>query len=111
MARRAIVTAVRTALSEELGTQRTDWHWQYAGTIPLKQGKSTLALQDLTGFDGRCDAVLLTTDAQSALAKLAGNGCPSGKSAPTACGTDATTGSNRVSGATINNPPPANATL
>lgn len=48
-------------LSEELGTQRTDWHWQYAGTIPLKQGKSTLALQDLTGFDGRCDAIILTT--------------------------------------------------
>ena len=43
------------------GTDKVDWYWQRGGKIALKKGKHTLALHDLTGFDGRCDAVVLTT--------------------------------------------------
>ena len=38
------------------------WEWQYAGSAKLKAGPSQLALRDLTGFDGRCDAVYLSMD-------------------------------------------------
>ncbi len=30
--------------------------------MPIKQKKTTLALRDLTGFDGRCDAILFTQE-------------------------------------------------
>jgi hypothetical protein len=44
------------------GTQGDPWHWQPGGTVELPQGEVTLALKDLTGFNGRCDAIVLTTD-------------------------------------------------
>ena len=44
------------------GTEGADWHWQDGGTLQLKAGQLALALHDLTGFDGRCDAVLLSAD-------------------------------------------------
>ncbi len=50
-------------LAEELGTQGEQWGWHKAGTATLKVGKNELRLHDLTGFDGRCDAVFLTTEA------------------------------------------------
>lgn len=49
-------------LESVLGTNGTEWNWQKAGTIELDQGVHTVALHDLTGFDGRCDAVFLTAD-------------------------------------------------
>lgn len=49
-------------LSTTFGTVGADWHWQSGGTIKLKKGDISLALRDLTGFDGRCDAIVLTTD-------------------------------------------------
>jgi hypothetical protein len=33
------------------------WAWQSGGKISLPAGKATVVLEDLTGFDGRCDAV------------------------------------------------------
>ncbi|MCE5215539.1 FAD-dependent oxidoreductase, partial [bacterium] len=50
-------------LPETLGTKGVDWAWQKAGTVSLSQGPATIALHDLTGFNGRCDALYLTTDA------------------------------------------------
>lgn len=48
--------------AEEFGTGEAEWHWQKGQcTFDLKAGKHTIALHDLTGFDGRCDAVILTT--------------------------------------------------
>ena len=47
-----------------LGTQK-DWNWQYAGHVHLKQGKHKISLTDLTGFDGRCDAIYLSTVEQA----------------------------------------------
>lgn len=51
-----------TPLAKEFGTVGADWHWQAGGAVKLKKGAQTLALHDLTGFDGRCDAILLTND-------------------------------------------------
>ncbi|MBN2775148.1 MAG: FAD-dependent oxidoreductase [Prolixibacteraceae bacterium] len=45
----------------ELGLN-PDWNWEYAGKIELSSGEKTLVLHDLTGFDGRCDAVFLSLD-------------------------------------------------
>lgn len=43
-----------------LGDTGNKWQWQKAGEITLKKGKTQLKLKDLTGFDGRCDAIFLT---------------------------------------------------
>ena len=44
-----------------VGQTGDQWQWQKAGTVNLKRGMATLALCDLTGFDGRCDAICLST--------------------------------------------------
>jgi hypothetical protein len=44
-------------LETEFGTLGADWAWQSAGNVFLPQGEVSLALHDLTGFDGRCDAI------------------------------------------------------
>ena len=49
-------------LKTVLGTKGDCWQWQYAGKVSLMAGKTTVALSDLTGFNGRCDAVYLTTE-------------------------------------------------
>ena len=51
-------------LPNVLGRGTGDWQWQKAGEVELKKGAVTVALHDLTGFDGRCDAVCLTTGAK-----------------------------------------------
>lgn len=48
-----------TALACELGADDEDWHWALAGQVELASGTSTVALHDLTGFDGRCDALFI----------------------------------------------------
>ena len=47
----------------ELGTQGRAWAWQKVGERALAAGAHALALHDLTGFNGRCDALVLTTEA------------------------------------------------
>jgi len=49
-------------LPTTFGTTSADWHWQNGGTIDLPQGDVKLSLHDLTGFEGRCDAILFTRD-------------------------------------------------
>ena len=41
-----------------------EWHWQEGGSIFLTKGTHLLTLHDTTGFDGRCDAILLTATDQ-----------------------------------------------
>jgi len=41
---------------------RSGWGWQYGGRFDQQGDSVTLRLQDLTGFEGRCDAIYLTTD-------------------------------------------------
>ena len=45
----------------EFGTEGAEWHWQAGGAFEHGGGELSLALRDKTGFDGRCDAVYLTT--------------------------------------------------
>lgn len=44
------------------GAEGAEWHWHEGGSVELQPGRVTLALRDLTGFAGRCDAIVLTTD-------------------------------------------------
>lgn len=40
----------------------SEWVWEKGGELALNAGSVELALHDLTGFYGRCDAVILTAD-------------------------------------------------
>ncbi len=44
------------------GIDPAEWGWLDGGTVEIRKKKCQLALHDLTGFDGRCDAVFFTTD-------------------------------------------------
>ncbi|MDR2040422.1 MAG: pyridine nucleotide-disulfide oxidoreductase, partial [Bacteroidales bacterium] len=48
-----------TILPNELGLG-DKWGWEYAGSIDIKDKENTVALKDLTGFAGRCDAILFS---------------------------------------------------
>lgn len=48
-----------------LGEGSDQWHWESVGSLEINASKKiTIELQDLTGFDGRCDAIFLTQDNQ-----------------------------------------------
>ncbi len=49
------------ALSPTFGTEKAEWHWQDGGVIQLG-AEEKVALHDLTGFEGRCDAILFSKD-------------------------------------------------
>ncbi|WP_315851220.1 FAD-dependent oxidoreductase [Adhaeretor mobilis] len=51
-------------LSTTFGTEGAQWHWQDGGIVQLS-AKVELQLHDLTGFEGRCDAILLAADLNS----------------------------------------------
>ena len=53
-----------TVLEMELGTE-LGWRWQYAGNVVIKNKKNIITLKDLTGFDGRCDAIYFSKTKQS----------------------------------------------
>ena len=44
------------------GTSGAQWHWQNGGSVQITQKNTTLKIQDLTGFNGRCDALYFTKD-------------------------------------------------
>ena len=52
------------ALAETFGTKGAAWAWHDGGTITVAAKQVTVALRDLTGFDGRCDALYFTKDLQ-----------------------------------------------
>jgi len=50
-------------LPTEFGASGSDeWRWYYGGTTEVSDTEAQLSLHDLTGFNGRCDALLFTTD-------------------------------------------------
>ncbi|MGC8639788.1 MAG: FAD-dependent oxidoreductase [Isosphaeraceae bacterium] len=49
------------ALPVTFGTEGAEWHWQDGGIVELTP-ETTVALHDLTGFEGRCDALLFSKD-------------------------------------------------
>jgi len=44
------------------GEKGAQWHWQDGGTVKITEKTIHLELHDLTGFEGRCDAIVLTND-------------------------------------------------
>lgn len=51
-----------TTLETEFGVDSPDWAWRSAGKVSLPKGETGLALHDLTGFEGRCDAIFFSPD-------------------------------------------------
>ncbi|MGL4853288.1 MAG: FAD-dependent oxidoreductase [Phocaeicola sp.] len=49
-------------ISEVLGGTGNEWMWQSVGKIRVNTLECELRLHDLTGFDGRCDAIYFTTE-------------------------------------------------
>lgn len=50
------------ALKTTFGTRGKNWHWQYGGEVDLTSTDTTIAIHDLTGFEGRVDALVLSRD-------------------------------------------------
>ncbi len=50
-------TVLPQILGAESGAAGGAWHWQSAGAVDIGALEATVALRDLTGFNGRCDAV------------------------------------------------------
>lgn len=48
------------ALCNTVGAAGNCWQWQYAGSFKAKSKSVSVHLKDLTGFDGRCDAVYMS---------------------------------------------------
>ncbi len=48
-------------LAVTFGTEGSRWHWQQGGFVEVGS-TATIALHDLTGFEGRCDAILFSKD-------------------------------------------------
>lgn len=46
-----------------LGCEGKDWMWQSVGKLSVRNLKTQLKLLDLTGFNGRCDAIYFTKTA------------------------------------------------
>lgn len=44
------------------GSKGADWSWHDGGTVEITSPQSTLRIIDLTGFNGRCDALYFTKD-------------------------------------------------
>lgn len=47
------------------------WGWEYGGEVRVAKGTSKLELVDLTGFDGRCDAIYFSKEKKTPPAELA----------------------------------------
>lgn len=50
-----------TFLENELG-KGEQWGWEYAGTVEATSSTNKLSLVDLTGFEGRCDAIIFSKE-------------------------------------------------
>lgn len=57
---RFAVSIAGQRLDPEFGANGLDWSWEPAGRVHLEPGPTEIALHDLTGFDGRCDAIYLS---------------------------------------------------
>ena len=51
------------------GTENAQWFWQYGGAVNIKNKTTRVTLHDLTGFEGRCDAILFSQDKNESLPK------------------------------------------
>ena len=49
-------------LGRTFGVSQREWAWEDGGTVDVQGGLATVALHDLTGFDGRCAGVVFALD-------------------------------------------------
>ncbi|KAK5996246.1 hypothetical protein PT974_04678 [Cladobotryum mycophilum] len=49
-------------LDTVFGANSQDWMWQFGGRMQLAKGPTKVALHDLSGFCGRCDAIFFSID-------------------------------------------------
>ena len=61
-----------TDLAPEFGTAPAAWGWADGGTTNLPSATLEIRLRDLTGFNGRCDAIYLTTETGAGAPPAAG---------------------------------------
>ena len=54
------VSIAGAVLSTEFGANGRDWAWEKSDEVALPEGEVTIELLDLTGFEGRCDAIYLS---------------------------------------------------
>ena len=52
-----------TELATVLGATGNKWEWQKAGIVVINELSQRLVLHDLTGFNGRCDAIYFSREA------------------------------------------------
>lgn len=65
--------SVNGSTGNEVGKEPVAWNWEYAGEYIFRKGINTIALEDNSGFEGRCAFLYITRQPVSSL--------PSGKSA------------------------------
>jgi hypothetical protein len=56
------VTVGKKKLPVIAGCEGYKWMWQYIGSVCVKDLQTQISLNDLTGFDGRCDAIYFSTN-------------------------------------------------
>ncbi|NLP09962.1 FAD-dependent oxidoreductase, partial [bacterium] len=56
----------RNPLKTIFGDSGSQWHWQDGGVVEISKPEITLALHDLTGFNGRCEAIYFTQELTAA---------------------------------------------
>ena len=71
------------ALDKTFGTGAAEWTWEDGGSVELSTGTVTVALHDLTGFDGRCAGVVLDADATNRVPPVGAIKCDAAKVAET----------------------------
>ncbi|MES2997549.1 MAG: FAD-dependent oxidoreductase [Verrucomicrobiota bacterium] len=49
------------AVPETFGTKNAKWHWHDGGVVSILK-RTTISIHDLTGFEGRCEAILFCKD-------------------------------------------------
>ncbi|MGI6033024.1 MAG: FAD-dependent oxidoreductase [Coriobacteriales bacterium] len=49
-----------TPIDKVFGASGKGWSWELAEHVALPKGKVRISLHDLTGFEGRCDAIYIT---------------------------------------------------
>jgi len=50
-------------LAESFGAKGAEWFWHDGGTVEITKAETPIALHDLTGFEGRADAIVFAKDA------------------------------------------------
>jgi len=52
----------QTTVPTVFGTKSAEWNWQDGGIVEIRDKTCKLSLKDLTGFNGRCDAILFSSN-------------------------------------------------